>query len=208
MLPLISLVLLLPATWIADQSNGPGTNFTDLPQAVAAAASGDTIIVRAGTYTPFNVSGKALTILGAGPSSTMVSTPLPSGSPYGETRIQGVPAGATFYVSGIRFVPASYPPSGTTSSAAGLQVIGSPGAVVLSGVEVFGATFVPGSPGNPGLVVSGGEVHMTRCLIVGGAGSYAPAGAGAVVSGSLAADASTFNAGPGLTQFATGGTGL
>src|SRR6185436_11478551 len=106
----------LPATWIVDQSNGPGTNFTNLPQAVLAASSGDTIIVRAGTYTPFNVTGKALTILGAGSASTIVSLPLPSGTLYPQTRIEAVPAGATFYVSGIRFAPISFPPSGSASS--------------------------------------------------------------------------------------------
>ncbi len=40
-----------PMTWIVDQNNGPGTNFTDLPPALVAAASGDTILVRPGGYT-------------------------------------------------------------------------------------------------------------------------------------------------------------
>ena len=52
MLSLPALVMLvLPTIWIVDAANGPGTNFLDLPPAVAAAASGDTIIVRAGSYT-------------------------------------------------------------------------------------------------------------------------------------------------------------
>lgn len=208
MFSLISLVLLLPATWIVDQSNGPGTNFTDLPQAVLAASSGDTIIVRAGSYTPFNVTGKALTILGAGSASTTVSLPVPSGALYPQTRIEAVPAGATFYVSGIRFAPISFPPPGSASSAAGLQIAGSAGSVVLSGVEVFGASFPSGTPGNPALVVSGGEVHASRCTFVGAGSSYAPAGSAAVVTGTFVADASTFNGGPGTTQYAAGGAGL
>jgi hypothetical protein len=204
----VSLVLLLPTTWIVDQSNGPGTNFTDLPQAVAAAASGDTIIVRAGSYTPFNVTGKALTILGAGAASTTVSLPLPSGVLHPQTRIEGVPAGSNFYISGMRFSPISFPPPGTAWSTAGLEIVGSAGAVVLSGVEVFGAHFPPGSSGNPALVVSGGEVHASHCTFVGAGSSYAPAGSGGIVTGVIVADASTFNAGSGFPQSSPGGTGL
>src|SRR5215510_991412 len=61
---IVLAVLLVPTIWIVDAANGPGTNFTSLPAAVAAAASGDTLIVRRGTYQPFQVSGKALTIRG------------------------------------------------------------------------------------------------------------------------------------------------
>ncbi len=62
---LLSLAMLvLPTIWIVDAANGPGTNFTDLPAAVAAAAHGDTILVRAGAYSAFQVSGKALAIRG------------------------------------------------------------------------------------------------------------------------------------------------
>ena len=66
------LATLVQTIWIVDAANGPGTNFTDLPAAVAAAISGDTILVRPGTYTHFNVSGKALTIRGAGAALTTV----------------------------------------------------------------------------------------------------------------------------------------
>ena len=79
MIPLV-LVACLPTIWIVDSANGPGSSFTDLPAAVVAAASGDTLVVRAGAYTPFVVSGKALTILGAGASVTQVSNPTPIGS--------------------------------------------------------------------------------------------------------------------------------
>ena len=72
-IPLI-FALALPTIWIVDAANGPGTSFTDLPPAIAAAQSGDTIIVRAGpAYTLFSVSGKALTIRGAGPTMTYVN---------------------------------------------------------------------------------------------------------------------------------------
>lgn len=64
------VLTLLPTIWIVDAANGPGTNFTDLPAAIQAAASGDTVLVRSGTYAPFAVAGKALTIRGAGAATT------------------------------------------------------------------------------------------------------------------------------------------
>ena len=49
---MLSLVLAfaLPTIWIVDANSGPGTHFTDLPVAVLVAQSGDTILVRSGTY--------------------------------------------------------------------------------------------------------------------------------------------------------------
>ena len=120
MIPLV-LVACLPTIWIVDSANGPGASFTDLPAAVAAAASGDTLVVRAGAYTPFIVSGKALTILGAGAPVTHVWNPTPIGATYAETRIDGVPVGAVFYISGVHFAPTSFPPFPQTPSIAGLN---------------------------------------------------------------------------------------
>lgn len=65
--PLLVLVLspaLAAQTWIVDAANGPGTDFTSIAAAVAAVPSGSTLLVRAGSYTGFSISGKSLTILG------------------------------------------------------------------------------------------------------------------------------------------------
>lgn len=43
-------------TWIVDAANGPGTDFTDLPPAVAAAAPGDLLLARTGSYNGFATS--------------------------------------------------------------------------------------------------------------------------------------------------------
>lgn len=60
-----SLVSALAAqTYVVDAANGPGTQFTDLPAAVAAAPDGATLIVRAGAYGPIDLDGKGLTIVG------------------------------------------------------------------------------------------------------------------------------------------------
>src|SRR4026207_188330 len=75
--PVLGFVLafVLPTIWIVDANSGPGTHFTDLPAAVAAAQSGDTILVRSGNYTAFYVTGKALTIRGAGQGTTVINLP-------------------------------------------------------------------------------------------------------------------------------------
>jgi len=50
-------------TFLVDASNGPGTDYTDLPQALQAAGQNDLILVRAGDYSPFTTS-KGVRILG------------------------------------------------------------------------------------------------------------------------------------------------
>lgn len=93
-------------TWIVDLANGPGTHFTDLPPAVAAAADGDTIIVRAGSYSGFT-TGKALMVLGEPnaavqpPPTFWVAAPL--------VEIAGLGAGKTFVMKGITVTPVTHP---------------------------------------------------------------------------------------------------
>jgi hypothetical protein len=77
-------------TWIVDQQNGPGTNFTNLAPAIAAAARGDRIQVRAGTYIGSHV-GKALTIVGEGGVLVL----------GGSLTVQGLPAGDQVVLSGF-----------------------------------------------------------------------------------------------------------
>lgn len=45
---------------VVDAAGGPGADFTAIQPAVSAAAAGDLILVKAGTYAPFAVDGKAL----------------------------------------------------------------------------------------------------------------------------------------------------
>lgn len=80
-------------TWIVDAANLPGTDFTDLPPAEAAAADGDTLLVRAGTYTGFTTS-KGIAVLGAG-SVVQGSFFSPS------ITVAGLPAGRVFRAQGL-----------------------------------------------------------------------------------------------------------
>lgn len=50
-------------TFVVDVANGPGTNFTSLPAAVAAVPSGSTLLVRPGSYFRLEIQGKGLTVL-------------------------------------------------------------------------------------------------------------------------------------------------
>ena len=87
-------------TWVVDDTPGPGVDFTSIAAGVAAAANGDTLLVMPGSYGPFQVSGKALSIVGDGSATTFVQLP----SSYPSTNyvvIQGVPAGTSFRVSGL-----------------------------------------------------------------------------------------------------------
>lgn len=62
------LALAVPAqTFIVDAASGPGTNFTDLPPAIAAVPDGAILLVRPGTYGPIVLNGKGLSILATAP---------------------------------------------------------------------------------------------------------------------------------------------
>lgn len=59
----LGTALQAPTTWVVDDDGGPGVDFTDLQQAINAAAAGDLILVKPGDYGDFDL-GKSLTILG------------------------------------------------------------------------------------------------------------------------------------------------
>ncbi|MGE3173262.1 MAG: hypothetical protein AB7O97_11610 [Planctomycetota bacterium] len=131
LLALIAATAVVPqGTWIVDANNGPGTQFTDLPPAVATAAHGDTILVRSGDYLAFQVSGKALTIRGAGASNArVVSSPNALVS-----AIQNVPAGSVFFLDGLHFEPDWR--DGLLAAPAALRVSGSSTTVAIADCEL------------------------------------------------------------------------
>lgn len=92
---------------------GGGAQFREIQDAVAAAQSGDTILVGPGTYRPFAIEGKVLLVLGAG--SGLVEVGLaqnPSGSALTSILVRDQPAGSETIVAGmsVRYERSSGPP--------------------------------------------------------------------------------------------------
>ncbi|MCA8949848.1 MAG: hypothetical protein KDE27_10125 [Planctomycetes bacterium] len=52
-------------TFIVDANNGPGTDFTQIGAAVTAVPDGAVLEIRAGTYAPFQIDGKSMSLLAA-----------------------------------------------------------------------------------------------------------------------------------------------
>ena len=76
LLPLLALVATPSAqtVHVVDQANGPGTDFTDLTSAVAAASDGDVLLVRSGDYADvLSLSGKGLVVTADAGASVSVS---------------------------------------------------------------------------------------------------------------------------------------
>ncbi len=149
-LRLVSLILFCHGpcigqqTWKVNCQGGPGIDFTDLPQAVAAAAPGDTIWVfhtpagcpplgGSGTYTAPTID-KPLSLLGFHIYST---PPAPGSLPTtaalsGLLSIVGIPAGQRVVISNIGV-------SGNPPLVTGVQVSNCAGEVILEEVG-YGAS--------------------------------------------------------------------
>lgn len=83
-------------TFVVDAANGPGTDFTDLPPAMAQAQHGDVYLVRAGAYSPTAVT-KGVRLLGQGRPTIGPGVGMFSDALF----VTNVPAGETFAMRGI-----------------------------------------------------------------------------------------------------------
>ncbi len=169
--------LLLQNTWVVDDNGGPGVDFTDLPPAIAAAADGDLVLVKAGTYTHFVLVGKGLRILGEGAGFSNVSLMGPV--PPGITRIVDVPPTSLAYVDRLRFEADTFNPT--------LRILGSTTRAILADLSIsppfvsFGAGFSE----QPVLLVDEATVHLIRSFVA-SKGTFSqsyPLGSALVVSG-------------------------
>ena len=102
---------------VVDASNGPGTNFLDLPPAVSAANPGAIVIVRPGTYSAIVVD-KGITILGdLGANIGNITTTFQVA-----LRVENLPASQNFTLSDLGFVSDAAPvaaPRGITPQTIG-----------------------------------------------------------------------------------------
>lgn len=186
-------------TWIVDAARGEGYDFADLPEAVKAARSGDTIVVRRGLYAPTETD-KGLRLLGQPGATIRLPTVnhsfvVKDVSPLHPFVMHGLTIDDA---GGLTFLPSPL-----------LRLAGLRGTVHLShiqirgkgtrfygcsvekcdGVTLIGCDFVPG------LSVTGSHVSLTGCLVRGFDFTEGPGASG------IAASASTID----LAQCSAGG---
>lgn len=116
---------LVGQTFLVDANNGPGTQFTDLPAAVAVVPDGATLDVRPGNYSPFALQGRSLRIL-AVPGATVLTQFANTSASF-----SNLPPTGTVLVKGLAF--ARFPLGGSRISVSGCQ-----GSVLLEDVTETG----------------------------------------------------------------------
>lgn len=132
-----------------------GGAFTQIQPAVDAALAGDTILVKAGSYSAFTVDGKALTVVGD-TGTRAIET--------GKPTIKNLASGKTVTLSGLLT-------SGNASDGEALRVIDCPGAVRLVQCEFTGSNGSETSVSGIGAVIwNANDVAFAGCTILGGAG--------------------------------------
>lgn len=163
------LTLAFPALVLADvhvvDASGGG-DFTTLQAAVNAASDGDTLLVRSGSYSGFLLTGKGLSIVAERGAEPQIAA---------DVRIQGVPAGRTVVLSGLR-VTATYTTDPTKVHALVVFDVGA--AVRVQDCTLIGANnandnqsiFMDGTGGSGAVLSSATNVVFTRCEVIGGRG--------------------------------------
>src|SRR5688572_12210180 len=95
--------------WTVDANNGPGTDFTTISAAVAAAAPRDRILVREGLYVENVVVDKGVTIVGWNATTYPMTLPVdPFGSAIqGTLGVINIPNNETVVISGLSVAPSA-----------------------------------------------------------------------------------------------------
>lgn len=126
---IIALFLALVGAAGATTRTSPTTSYTDVNNTLTACVSGDTLVIPAGSSTwatTLNVTGKALTIQGAGQGLTNIT----DGTSAGNGAIELTVSAATFvHLTGLSILS-----SGTTSANSGTLQIGATNPVGLDEV--------------------------------------------------------------------------
>jgi hypothetical protein len=165
LLPLTAGLLAIPfsaqgAVHVVDDDGGPGV-FLDLPAAITAAADGDVILVRDGTYSAFAVQAKGLAIVADATAAPAIG---------GGAVVEQLGTDQTVLVRGLR--------TGSPFEA-GLTIRDNLGAVRVEDCELVGAdgfnvfgTFDGHADGFPGADVrDSADVAFTACTLTGGEGA-------------------------------------
>ena len=173
-------------TFIVDQIGGPGSHFTDLPPAVVAVPDGATLRVRPGTYSPFSVVGKGLSIVGDQRATVVVDgtlgvTSLRQTSPQQEIVLSGMTFASSDRALEVRNTLGNtlihdietvgsrpYFPIRDTS----LRIVDSPRVILdqfVQGLGIVGCTRTP----PPALLIERSNVHITHSSLLGLSGCTA-----------------------------------
>lgn len=170
----------------------PGDVFADVQSAVDAAVTGDTILVRAGTYAPFRIDGKSLTVIAESPGAATIEAEEDTSALV----ITNVAANANVYVRGLEFVLPFLPDADKTSI---LAVTDCAGDVWLEDCTVSMSCCDEAICG--GVVTNSESVTLVRCSLEGGMRD-GPLAAGLCVSNaSVYAYESEFKARNDFVQF-------
>lgn len=175
---------------VVDAANGPGADFTQLAPVIAAASSGDTVLIRPGNYSgSFTIDGKSLDLVGA-PNATVPA--------IGPLVVKNLATGQRVLLQSLEFTAANsfMLPTKTltaTNCAGHLTLdrcriaLGSDDLVldhcqevVISRSEIVGAdqflAFFFEIPTGAGLRVTGSRVAIHDSLLIGGNGSQGAEG--------------------------------
>ncbi len=161
---LLTLLLLCTApltaqkTWIVDERGGAGHDFKDLPPALAAAADGDSILVRPGwSYTATPIS-KGVRILGEGMPSFYFAT----------LKVTALPAGRTFLLAGFDLLYTNLELENCAGAVHVERLTGSGARITVTGSHrVTAANLVLQGGGGPTLTVTDSTLVLTGSRITG-----------------------------------------
>ena len=152
----------------------PGDVFTDVQSAVDAAVTGDTVLVRSGTYAPFRIDGKSLTVIAESPGAVTIEAEEDTSALV----IENLAPNANVYVRGIDFALPFLPDADKANI---LAITDCAGDVWLEDCTVSMSCCDEAICG--GLVSNSDSVTLVRCTFEGGMRD-GPLAAGLCVSNS------------------------
>ena len=149
-LALASPVAAQAAVWVVDDDLGPGADFADIADAVAAAQAGDVVLIRPGTYGAAEplVLSKGLTLVASAGKGAVTC---------GRAVVTGLPAGEELVVRGISF--------STSLDNDIVSLTANEGGVWFEECSFVCKALFPGP--NTGVAVEGSSVVLLRCSLTG-----------------------------------------